>query len=142
MIKKIALAAVIVLIVALVAVFLYRNILVKKAVEAGSTYALGVETDLASANLALPGGSLELDSLVIANPEGFASDCFLSLRRGMIDLEAKSILGKTVVIDSLVIEGVMLNLEQIDQKGNFLVLLDHIKRLDLSSSGEDRKSVV
>ncbi len=139
MFKKIALSALILLIVALVAAYFVRNILVKKAIETGSTYALGVETDLSSASLALRGGSLELNNLVVANPEGFAAKDFLSLRRGMIVVEAGSILGNHVVIDSFVIEGGTLNLEQVDRKGNFLVLLDNIKRLDMSSSGPSKK---
>ena len=44
-----------------------------------------------------------------------------------------------VKVDSFIFERVTLNLEQIDRKGNFQVLLDNIKRLDLSSSEESQK---
>jgi len=49
------------------------------------------------------------------------------------------VLDDEVVVDSFIIEGVALNLEQIDRKGNFQVLLDNIKRMDMSSSGESQK---
>lgn len=139
MFKKIAVFIVILVIAVPAGAYIYRNVLVEKAVEAGSTYALGVETDLGSARLAIGGGSLELNDFAVDNPTGFAADDFLTLRRGLFAVDAGSILDKEVVVDSFIIEGVTLNLEQVDGKGNFQVLLDHIRRLDMSSSGESRK---
>lgn len=139
MFKKIALAAIILVLVGLTIAYVVRNTLVEKAVEAGSTYALGVETDLGSASLEIGGGSLGMNNLEISNPQGFTADHFLTLRRGMLDVDAGSVLDKEVVVDSFVIEGVTLNLEQIDRKGNYQVLLDHMKQLDLSSSEESQK---
>jgi uncharacterized protein involved in outer membrane biogenesis len=139
MFKKIVLSLVILLIVGLVVAYFVRNMLVEKAVEAGSTYALGVETDLGSASLKIGAGSLGLNNLVISNPEGFTAKDFMSLRHGMIVVDAGSVLDKEVKVDSFIIEGITINLEQIDKKGNYQVLLDNIKRLDLSSSGESQK---
>lgn len=139
MFKKIVLILVVLLIVVLAVAYFVRNMLVEKAVEAGSAYALGVETNLSSASLNIGGGSLALNNLAVSNPEGFTAQNFLSLRRGVIDVDAGSVLEDEVKIDSFIIEGVTLNLEQIDKKGNYQVLLDNIKRLDLSSSGESQK---
>ncbi|PKK85111.1 MAG: hypothetical protein CVT49_00790 [candidate division Zixibacteria bacterium HGW-Zixibacteria-1] len=139
MFKKIVLSVVILVIVALVVAYFGRNMLVEKAVETGSAYALGVETDLGSASLEISGGSLELNNLEISNPEGFTAENFLSLRKGMVDVVAGSVLDDEVMVDSFIIEGITLNLEQIDKKGNYQVLLDHIKQLDMSSSGESQK---
>ncbi len=139
MFKKLLLTVAVLVIVVLAGAYFYRNMMVKKAVEAGSTYALGVKTDLSSASLEIRGGSLELDNLAVSNPEGFAPDGFLKLRRAILDVDAGSFLDKEVKVDSFVIEGVALNLEQIDKRGNYQLLLDHIKKLDLSSSGESQK---
>jgi len=139
MLKKIVLFVIVLLIAGLAAAYFARNMLAEKAVEAGSEYALGVKTDLGSASLGIRGGSLELNRLEISNPEGFTAKNFLSLRRGVFDVDAGSVLDDEVRVDSFVIEGVTLNLEQIDRKGNYKVLLDHIKQLDMSSSGESRK---
>jgi hypothetical protein len=116
--------------------------LVKKAIEAGSAYALGVDTKLGSASLEIGGGSLEMKNLEVTNPAGFTGGNFLSLRRGMFDVDAGSVLDKEVVIDSFIIEGVKLNLEQIDRMGNYQVLLDNIKRLDVFSSKESQKFLI
>lgn len=139
MLKKIILSVVVLVIVALAAAYFVRNQLVKKAVEEGSEYALGVETNLSSASLNIGGGSLRLNRLEIRNPEGFEAKNFMTLRRGIIDVDAGSVLDEEVRIDSLIIEGVNLELEQIDRKGNYKVLLDHIKQLNMSSSGESQK---
>lgn len=139
MFKKIALSVIILLIVVLAAAYFGRNMLVKKAVVAGSGYALGVETDLGSAALDIGGGSLTLNKFTIDNPEGFAGNEFMSMRRGVVEVKGGSVLKDEVVVDSLIIDGIALNLEQIDRKGNFQVLLDNIKRLDTSSSKSTQK---
>ena len=139
MLKKIILWVVILIIVLLVAAYFVRNLLVEKAVEAGSTYALGVETDLGSASLNVGGGSLELDDFEVSNPEGFAGKQFLVLHRGKLSVETGSVLDKEVVVDSLIIDGVTLNLEQIGKKGNYQVLMDNIRKIDNSSSEGSHK---
>jgi hypothetical protein len=139
MFKKIVFSVVVLFIVGLAVAYFVRNMLVEKAVEAGSEYALGVEADLGSASLGIRGGSLELNQLAVSNPEGFTAENFLSLRRGIFDVDAGSVLDDEVRVDSFIIEGVTLHLEQIDRKGNYKILLDHIKQLDMSSSGESRK---
>ena len=136
MIKKIFLWLIVLVVVAIVAVYFVRNYMVERAVEAGGTYALGVPTDLGSAGLAIRGGSLELNNLEVRNPEGFTAENFLSLRHGFLDVDAGSVLDDEVVVDSLIIEGATLNLEQIDNKGNYRVLMDNIKKVELGESSE------
>lgn len=136
MFKKIILAVVLLVIIVFAALYIVRNQLVKAAVEKGGTYSLGVETELGSAGLDLGGGSLELNDYEIANPEGFSDNNFFTLKHAVLDVDEGSLLDKEVVVDSLVIDGVELNLEQIDAKGNYKVLLDHIKSVDFGSSSE------
>ena len=138
MLKKLVLTVIVLVAVGAAVAYFVRNLLVEKAVEAGSAYALGVDTELGSAALELGGGSLELNDFAVDNPEGFAEGRFLSLRRMMFDVDAGSVLDKNVVVDSFIIEGVTLNLEQIDRSGNDRVLLDNINRLDLTSSEDSR----
>ncbi|MBU8932560.1 MAG: AsmA family protein [candidate division Zixibacteria bacterium] len=141
MIKKILFSVIVVVVLGLVTIFFVRNALVERAVETGCTYALGVETDLGSASLEIGGGSLELKNLNIANPEGFEGDNFLSFRRMMFDVEAGSVLDDEIVIDSFIIEGVELNLEQIDKMGNYRILLDKIKQLDMGESSDEEQKL-
>ena len=103
MFKKLILAVVILTVVALLVAYFARNMMVETAVEEGTGYALGVETDLGSAGLELGGGSLELNDLEIDNPEGFEADHFMTLRRGMLDVDAGSILDDEVMVARLTI---------------------------------------
>lgn len=137
MLKKIILAIVILVVGTLATVYIIRDTLVERAVEEGGTYALGVETDLGSAGLELSGGSLELNDYEIRNPEGFSAENIFSIKKAMLDVNTGSLLDDEVVVDSLIIEGIRLNIEQIDTKGNYQVLMDNIKKLDFGESSSD-----
>src|SRR5687767_9294603 len=75
-----ALAVIVVLVlVAVVAVVLGIDSIARKAIEKGGTYALGVDTKLAKADIGLFAGTTELGGLTVANPPGFEATPFLSL---------------------------------------------------------------
>lgn len=139
MLKKLVVIIILVIVVGLASVYFYRNALVEMAVEESGDYALGVSTDLGSAGLDLGGGSVSLNDYSISNPEGFEGEYFLQLEHGFLDVNSGSILDDEVVIDSLVLEGFRLNLEQIDRKGNYLTILDNLKKLDASGSSESEQ---
>jgi hypothetical protein len=131
----------VIFLIVIVAIGLYftRNILVERGVEAGGDYALKVKTDLGSAGLSLGAGSLELNDYKIGNPEGFEAEDFLTIDHGLIDVKTGSLLGDEVLIDSLILENVEINFEQIDTRGNYLVILDNIKKLDMESSPDNKQ---
>ncbi len=137
MLKKIILIFVVLFIVLIAGVYFARNYLAEKAVEEGGTYALGVDTDLGSASLELSGGSFEMNDYKIDNPEGFEAEYFFVLKRGMLDVDAGSVLDDEVVVDSFVLEGVHMAIEIIDQKANFKVLLDHLNQLDFGEESSE-----
>jgi hypothetical protein len=141
MIKKIVMWAVFVVIIALVVAYFGRNWLVGRAIETGGEYATGTKTVLGSAEVSLRGGKLDLNDLEIRNPTGFDGDNLLDVRFGHIVVDAGSIFGNEIVIDTLLLDGIKVSLTQIDDKGNFLVVLNHIKGLDMGSSDEDSKKI-
>lgn len=55
----------------------------------------------------------------------------------MLDVNTGSLLDDEVKVDSLIIEGIRLNIEQIDTKGNYKVLMDNIKKLDMGESSSE-----
>jgi uncharacterized protein involved in outer membrane biogenesis len=139
MIKKILILLVLLVVVGLASVYIYRNALVETAVEESGNYVLGVPTDLGSASLDLGGGSLSLKDYSISNPDGFEGETFLELDYCMLDVNSGSILDDEVMIDSIVLEGFKLNLEQIDKKGNYLTILNNLKKLDATGSSESEQ---
>lgn len=139
MIKKLIILVVLLVVVGLTSAYLYRNALVETAVEESGDYVLGVSTNLGSAGLDLGAGSVALDDYSISNPEGFEGEHFLRLEYGLLAVNSGSIFDDEVIIDSIVLEGFQLSLEQIDQKGNYLAILDNLKQFDVSSSSESEQ---
>lgn len=139
MLKKILVIIVVLIIVVLVGLYMYRNALVQAAVVESGDYALGVPTELGSTSLNIGGGSLTLKNYAIRNPEGFKGKDFLVLKLGVLDVQGGSLLDNEVVVDSLVLEGFRLSLEQVDGKGNYRSILDNLKKFDMSSSDKSDK---
>lgn len=113
-----------------VAGFVFIDQAAKAAVERGGTYALGVETKLGSADVGLFSGRFGLDSLSIANPEGFKQQSFLSLSKGEMELELGSLREATLVVPRLLLEGVAIDLERNDLGTNFGAILDYLERFE------------
>jgi hypothetical protein len=141
MVKKIIMWGVFIVIIVLIVAYFWRNWLVKKAVEAGGEYALGVETVLGSAEVSLRGGELELNHLDFRNPKGFEGGDLLDINFGQVVVDIGSIFGQEVDIDTLLLDEIKINFDQVDNKGNFMIVLNHIKSLDLGSSDEKSKKI-
>ncbi|MCP4568852.1 MAG: hypothetical protein GY841_14840 [FCB group bacterium] len=138
MFKKLFLWILLIVVFGIVTIYVARNTLVERAVEEGSTYALGVETDLGSASLDMKAGSVELDNLAVSNPDGFEGGHFLTMKSGILAIETGSVFDDEIVVDSLILEGINLSFEQIDGKGNYAAILNHLKQLDFGSSESDQ----
>ncbi len=141
MLKKIVMWGLFIVVIALVVAYFTRNWMVERAVEAGGEYALGTETVLGSAEVSLKGGKLDLNNLEVRNPTGFERGDLLDVKFGRVVVDAGSIFGNEIVIDTLMLDGIKVNFEQVDDKGNFLVVMNHIKSLDMGSSNEDSKKI-
>lgn len=127
MIKKILIGGLLLVVLIVGGAYAYRNVIVEGAVEEGSSYALGVETDLGSASLNIGGGALALDGLEVENPDGFTSDYFFRIEEGLVAVNTGSVFDDEIVIDTFRLRGISLNLEQVDGSGNFSQILGHIK---------------
>lgn len=141
MIKKIIGICLIVIVIGLGAAYLYRNSIVENSIEEATTYALKVDSDLGSADLGIWAGRLELNDYEIANPGGFQTKDLFAMKHGVVVLDAGSVFDKEIVIDTLILDGIRLSLEQIDTKNNVKQILDNIKQLDLGSSSESDQSI-
>lgn len=134
MIKKIFLGIVVIIVVGLVVAYFARNWIVKQAIEKGGDYALGVKTTVGSVNLGIGAGRLHLSDFEVHNPDGFQDKDIMSITSADLGVETGSIFGSEVVVDSLVLDGLTVDLEQIDRRSNFKIVLDHIEQVDMGSS--------
>lgn len=131
---KIILILFIVVLIGVGGLYFTRNILVESAVEKSSSFALRVDTDLSSARLEFSGGTLELNGFEVSNPDGYETDNFLVIDNILLDVKEGSLLDDELIVDSFVIDGIEINFEQLDSKGNYQEILNNIKKLEMSSS--------
>ncbi len=141
--KKLAIVfggLVILLVVAVVVVFMSIDAIARAAIERGSTYALGVQTTLDSADIGILSGEFRMKGLDVANPEGFTSDTFFRLGEGFVAVSLGSLRQDTVELPTLALSGVQMNLEKKGGSSNYGVITNNLKRFESSDTGEPGKS--
>lgn len=129
-IKRILLVLLIILVALVVFVGFYMDTAVKTGVEKGAEYAMGVETRVDDLNLQLFRGRLLVDSLQVANPEGYSSNPFMKLNHFDLELKPTSLLTDKVVLRNFELDGLDIRIEQKLTESNVSKLLDNLKRLD------------
>lgn len=132
---KIVVVLAVLLLLAGGAAFVFIDSIVRGAVEKGATYATGVETKLASADVGLLSGRLELEGLDIANPPSFRAEPFLHLDSARASWDGSTVLSQKIEMDEFALEGVTLNIERTSKQSNYGVILDNLKKL---SSGAEK----
>jgi hypothetical protein len=132
-------ALVVLVILGVVALFLYIDAAAKAAVQRGGTYALGVQTTLDSADVQLLGGRFEMRGLRVANPPGFDHD-FLKMREGGVNVTLASLREETVELPQLALTGVDLTLERKEGRANYQVITDNLKRFESTGPPPEEKA--
>lgn len=131
---KLVVAVVLIVIVAVAAGAFYVDVLARRGIESGSTYALGVPTSLDTADVGLMSGEFSMAGLNVANPEGgFASPHFFKLNDGNVAVSLGSLRGDTVEVPTLTLSGISMNLERKGNQSNYKIILNNLKRFE---SGE------
>ncbi|BFM16067.1 hypothetical protein R50073_22500 [Maricurvus nonylphenolicus] len=127
------LLGVFVAIIAVVAVVVFLglqniNQIVKIAVETEGPKVTGTAVQLERVDLSLMEGRGELHGLQIDNPKGYQSDYAFSMGQVALQVEPKSLTGKVIVINEILIDGAKLIAEQKDlTRTNLQDLLDNVK---------------
>ena len=135
---KVLVGLVVILMIALIAVFLWINQLAKAGIEQGATYALGVDTTLDAAKIGVFSGEFGLDDLRVANPANFSADSFLELGRGEVAVSLGSLMGDEAELGYLELSDIVVSLENDGDKGNYDVILENLaSHSPPSPEGED-----
>jgi hypothetical protein len=123
----IALGAVAVLVIAaVVGLLLTINFWFKKGVDYGATFALGVPTSIAGANVGVFSGQCTIERLRVGNPTGFPSDHFLTMGQADVAVALGSLLQPVVEIPRLQLKDIDVVLEKREGKANYQVILDNL----------------
>lgn len=147
--RLILLAALLIIVAAGLIVFALTRIdaIFKAGVEKGGTWAMGVQTTLASADVQLTQGSVSMSGLTVANPPGYKSDKFLGLGSGSIQVALPTIDKPVIEVPSLKLADIRVNLEKAGGKANYKVILDNLAKLKGSSTqpaspGSEKKFII
>jgi len=111
-VKRVVLAVAIVLVILVGGLYVFSGYLVKIGVETAATKALGVRVDIADVDISILGGSVEIEGLIVGNPAGYEHKHLLELGRARVAANIGSMLGDTVQIRELKLDGINLVIEQ------------------------------
>ncbi|MHC5110830.1 MAG: DUF748 domain-containing protein [Planctomycetota bacterium] len=136
--KKLIMAVVVLVILAIAGLFFGVDVLAKAGVESGATYALGTETSVSGMNIGIFGGSAAMSKLDVKNPEGFNKPSFLSIGKGEMALSLSSLMEDTVVVPKVHLQDLGLTLLSKGGRHNFKIIMDELKKFesDAPASGD------
>src|SRR6266568_4721852 len=131
--RRIALAVVLLIIIALGILYFNLNRIVKHTIEVQSTDSLNLQTQLGSAHLAIFGGNFSMNDLQIASPSGFNAPKILQLDKGAVQVSYGQLRSDPVHITSLTLKRPAIVVEQANGKFNFQAVMDQIPKSDPNS---------
>ncbi|MEN6337605.1 MAG: hypothetical protein ABFE01_25410 [Phycisphaerales bacterium] len=117
---------VILAVVGVVGVAVFANRAVKTAVESAGTKTLNVPVQVDKASVSILGGSLDLQSLTVKNPQGYSGPALLTLKAVDVKADTGSLFGDEIVIKSMTLGSMEVFVEQKGLNNN---LYDVIKPL-------------
>jgi len=126
--KKLILVVVVLVLVAVGALFVLFDPAVKRLVEEQGTSALGVETTLSTVAVHPIAGEVTLGGLEVQNPPGFPSKDLLQVESGRLQVEVRSLLSDQVHAQLLELGGIQMAIERNLQGTNYGTVLDHLEQ--------------
>jgi len=136
MLLKIVGVILILAIIALVAVILSLDRIVKAGVQTVGTHTLGVKTTLDGASVSVLSGKVGLDGLALGSPEGFKEPSMFALAHGRTSVRLGSLLTKEVVVQQVIVDGPEITLEVGPGGTNWGALLQRLKGEEASTKSQ------
>ncbi len=102
----------------------------RKAIEAGGSYATGVDTTVASTDISIMGGTFQMTGFDIGNPEGFTSPHFLGMQETRVALSVGSLTQENIRLPELTLREIDVYLEGSGQNANYNQILNNLKRFE------------
>jgi hypothetical protein len=124
---RLVIAGVVVVVVALVAVFLSLNTIVKKGVETVGPQLTKVEVKLGSASISPLSGGGKLANLFVGNPAGFKTSSAIKMGSVKVAVEIGSVLTDTIVVKEINIQSPEITFEGGLSGNNISKILDNVK---------------
>ncbi len=115
---------IVLIIVALLAIYFNLNSIVRRTIETQATDQLNVRTTLKGASVSLFGGSLGLNDLEVASPPGFEAPNILTLGKAQVNVAYGQLRQDPIHIQQIALTAPQLVIEQSGGKFNFNALMD------------------
>lgn len=128
LIETIILIIIIVVALLLLGFEFFGESLIKTGIEAAGTKALRVGVAIDDLDLAIFKGQVEIKGLVVDNPAGYEQKHLLELGRGEVKTRLKSLMSDTVEIESILLDGTTVAIEQKGLDNNLKVVLDSLPK--------------
>lgn len=123
------------IILAIVAGYLFLDSAVKSGVEKVAPMMLKVPVKLDSVTLSPLSGNGSIKGLVVSNPEGYKSPSAIDLGKASLAIQPGSILSDKIIVRSVIVEAPVITFET-DLKGNNLSKL--MANLESVTGGDDK----
>ncbi len=132
--KILVFVALLIIIVVVVGLFSIDG-LIRQTVQSQATQALGCKASLADASLSLFAGKLGLTGLTIDNPAGYSKGRLLQMNSCHITVSVHSLLGHTVQVKTIRIDGLLVNIDQHGISSNVQKVLAYIHQHEQPAAG-------
>jgi hypothetical protein len=133
--KKIIAGIIVAILVLVLGGFMFIDAIAASVLRSQGTSLLGVQTNVSSIRLGLLTQETSLTGLSIANPKGFGKPEFVHIDKMDIAASVGTMLSSTIDIPTVTIDGLALDLEQIDDRLNATVIVDHVTKATASADG-------
>ena len=136
MIRRIIILVVLLLIVGGVVIYMSLDRIIKSTVQTEATKSLNLNTTLDAAQLGLLGGSLKLDGLTIASPQGFGTAPMFQLGQAAMQVNYGQLRDEPIHVADITITNPSLLVEYLNNELNLNAAMNQMpKSSDESSTG-------
>ena len=124
--KRVVAGFIVGLVVLVAGAFMSVDAIAKSLVQSQGTQLLGVTTTVDSVSVGVLKTPTVVRGLTVANPEGFARPTFAAIGSATIDASLTTLTSRDIEIPSVIVDGLTLDLEQVNDRLNADVIVAHI----------------
>jgi hypothetical protein len=126
------------IVIAVVALFLSVDGIIRNQVQVRASAALGVPTLLQNASLNIFGGSLTLNGLAVTNPPGYQGRYLLTMGTGEVTVDTGSLLKNTIQIPEIYLNDIHITLDQSGLTSNLTDVLANAHKYSMAGSASSQ----
>jgi hypothetical protein len=130
MIRKIVIGILALAVACILTTVFFFDAIASRVISTAGTRVLGVTTTVRSTHLGLLDGKSSVSGLKIAEPNGFGDGSMISVETASVTAGLSKLLGPDIVIDELSIDGVTVNLVEVNGQVNLQVVATNLTSTD------------